>query len=505
LGCAEVKHINGDALDCRRSNLIPKLDNKSEFVREDGIIGHVLDSYGSQIAVIDSADIPRARLVRWWKDDSRGVLGKLSNGKQINLQRWILELESSDSRAVFFKDGDFTNCRRSNMHIVKNPTALRSYERKFNDFSIQGSTVYIKSYWKSYPFEVQVDVSDLDMIKSYGRWSIIGSAEPYLYAVGSNSSGKQIRMHRLIMNAQKTEIVDHIDGNTLNNQRANLRVTDNRGNALNRNVSSKGVSGDSNVYFLSHLKSRQWLVNLREKGRSLHWSRHEDLDTARETAQLARAMYYPTSKEGTAITVNLGGYLESSFVNGPGNRCVVWFAGCRRGCVGCFNPELWSFQPQNLVSPESLASRIINSQVHGLTISGGDPMDSPLATFRFLRALHDSNGELGDRLPGGIILFTGMVIEELNYVQRECLNYIDLLIDGRFEQDKRIDHILAGSSNQRFHFLDKPGRGKDRINPDEVKIDHEVEVHASSDHLEITGFPFVKHQWLKQHGLKVIK
>jgi hypothetical protein len=98
-----------------------------------------------------------------------------------------------------------------------------------------------------------------------------------------------------------------------------------------------------------------------------------------------------------------------------------------------------------------------------------------------------------------------MVIEELNYVQRECLNYIDLLIDGRFEQDKRIDHILAGSSNQRFHFLDKPGRGKDRINPDEVKIDHEVEVHASSDHLEITGFPFVKHQWLKQHGLKVIK
>ncbi len=45
---------------------------------------------------------------------------------------------------------------------------------------------------------------------------------------------KNIKMHRLILNAKPNEIVDHIDGNGLNNQKSNLRIVSRRQNAQNR-------------------------------------------------------------------------------------------------------------------------------------------------------------------------------------------------------------------------------------------------------------------------------
>ncbi|MFO0857258.1 MAG: HNH endonuclease [Phycisphaerales bacterium] len=40
-------------------------------------------------------------------------------------------------------------------------------------------------------------------------------------------------LHRLIVGAEANEVIDHIDGNRLNNQRSNLRSTTHQGNAQN--------------------------------------------------------------------------------------------------------------------------------------------------------------------------------------------------------------------------------------------------------------------------------
>jgi len=51
--------------------------------------------------------------------------------------------------------------------------------------------------------------------------------------------GGRSLLHRVIAGAAKGQVVDHVDGNRLNNQRANLRITTHQGNAQNLQSAQK--------------------------------------------------------------------------------------------------------------------------------------------------------------------------------------------------------------------------------------------------------------------------
>jgi anaerobic ribonucleoside-triphosphate reductase activating protein len=84
-------------------------------------------------------------------------------------------------------------------------------------------------------------------------------------------------------------------------------------------------------------------------------------------------------------------------------------------------------------------------------------------------------------LSKGVILFTGYSIDEINkdFLLRKSLSYIDVLIDGRYEKDKRISSGLRGSENQNILYF------SDKIHPDELMIDQEIEVGVSCDKIYI--------------------
>lgn len=86
----------------------------------------------------------------------------------------------------------------------------------------------------------------------------------YKNYVCTNIAGHNIKLHRLILNAPKSKIVDHIDGNPLNNVRGNLRLcTMQQNNFHRRPVKSK--SSTSKFKGVAR-KNERWKAEIRING-----------------------------------------------------------------------------------------------------------------------------------------------------------------------------------------------------------------------------------------------
>jgi anaerobic ribonucleoside-triphosphate reductase activating protein len=177
--------------------------------------------------------------------------------------------------------------------------------------------------------------------------------------------------------------------------------------------------------------------------------------------------------------------IHTSKVNGPGERLVIWTQGCSKGCKNCFNPATWKFEGLNIL-PLDIIKDI--GSVSGVTISGGDPLEQG-DILDLLIPLYNLN------LPKGIILFSGYTIDEINNSSlRECLNYIDVLIDGRYIDEQRISSGLRGSENQNIIYF------SDKIKPEELEIDQEIEIGDGY----ISGFPYIDKIYLRKMGIKLL-
>lgn len=136
--------------------------------------------------------------------------------------------------------------------------------------------------------------------------------------------------------------------------------------------------------------------------------------------------------------------------DGYGLRYAIYFAGCGHHCPGCHNPASHDPAAGDPLTGEffELICREINGNpiLDGVTLSGGDPLYHPAAMAEFLRRLRERTGQ-------SVWCYTGFTLEEClaDPDRRECLRYIDVLVDGRFVAELR-DPALAfrGSSNQRI-------------------------------------------------------
>jgi anaerobic ribonucleoside-triphosphate reductase activating protein len=188
--------------------------------------------------------------------------------------------------------------------------------------------------------------------------------------------------------------------------------------------------------------------------------------------------------------MNIRGYGLSK-VNGPGNRFVLWTQGCSKGCSECFNPETWSTNVYKEYSPRQIFELVKNFEVDGITISGGDPLEQEDELLELLMLLSTI------RLSKGIILFSGFTRAEIssNIIRENCLRYIDVLIDGRYEKNLKVDFSLKGSSNQEFYFF------SNKISSDELCFDQEIEISSLEGDIMMTGFPNISRKILKDLGV----
>jgi len=136
-----------------------------------------------------------------------------------------------------------------------------------------------------------------------------------------------------------------------------------------------------------------------------------------------------------------------SRANGPGVRAVVWVQGCTLGCPGCFNPATHPADGGGAMDVEALARELAGLPVDGITISGGEPFEQPEALLALVTGLAGTS----------IIVFSGFTRTEIERqpLGPAVLERIDVLVDGRYLERRRIGRGLRGSANQVVHLISR--------------------------------------------------
>jgi endogenous inhibitor of DNA gyrase (YacG/DUF329 family) len=156
------------------------------------------------------------------------------------------------------------------------------------NYTVDGDVAILHLESKGKQYDCYIDLEDLEKVKSHRlTWRIFypkTQTTPYVVSHG-------VRMHRLIMDCPKGMVIDHIDGNGLNNRKANLRICTHAENCQNlhgvnpRNITS-GIRGIS-----WHKRDKRWRVRVSHK----YIGEYKDLETAKRVAIEARKKLLPFS------------------------------------------------------------------------------------------------------------------------------------------------------------------------------------------------------------------
>lgn len=125
-----------------------------------------------------------------------------------------------------------------------------------NKYHIKGDATYIDLYNKQNNVIAQaiIDTEDLDKVK-YTKWKLSGSG----YAMNTPKySGYSKHMSRVILDTP--DFVDHINHNTLDNRKKNLRVVTRSQNQIN--VNYRGITVTKSGKYYAHIKINQQMINL---------------------------------------------------------------------------------------------------------------------------------------------------------------------------------------------------------------------------------------------------
>lgn len=133
--------------------------------------------------------------------------------------------------------------------------------------------------------------------------------------------------------------------------------------------------------------------------------------------------------------------------NGSGIGSTLFVSGCDFHCLSCFNQEYQDFnygQLWNRRVETQFLEMCKNPQVDHISILGGEPLQQDISLYFLLMKIHHD-------IKKPIWLWTGYTWEEIvNGGKKYLLNYIDILVDGKFiESQKDLRLAYRGSKNQR--------------------------------------------------------
>ena len=144
--------------------------------------------------------------------------------------------------------------------------------------------------------------------------------------------------------------------------------------------------------------------------------------------------------------------------NGPGVRISLFVSGCSHRCKGCFNEVAWDYhygRPFTEETEEEILEMLKPGYIKGLTLLGGEPFD-PKNQEAVVHLLRKVKARYPEKSIWG---FTGYLFDQDILagkvgdpaVAREYLSYLDVLVDGKFVEERmNLNLRFRGSENQRL-------------------------------------------------------
>ena len=142
--------------------------------------------------------------------------------------------------------------------------------------------------------------------------------------------------------------------------------------------------------------------------------------------------------------------------NGPNIRATLFVSGCTHNCKGCFNKDYQDFnygKEWTSITETLFLCYVKDPKVKGVSILGGEPLQQTMDN-----SLADLLAKIKENTNKPIWLWTGYKLEDVinNTKVMNILQYVDVLIDGKFEEDKKdLNLMYRGSANQRIINLTK--------------------------------------------------
>lgn len=157
--------------------------------------------------------------------------------------------------------------------------------RKLNKYKIMDNNVYV--YFNNIQDYFICDLDDFYKIKDFTWWA---KYSKWGYYAVATIGDKKVRLHRMIVNCPDGMQVDHINGNTLDNRKCNLRVVTNQQNSINSCKPSNNTSGYKGVYL--DKQRRKWVANIKVDYKTIYLGRFDNINDAIKAREEAEIKYF---------------------------------------------------------------------------------------------------------------------------------------------------------------------------------------------------------------------
>lgn len=171
-----------------------------------------------------------------------------------------------------------------------------------NDYEVRGDiTVIFLKKKNGEAFETIISTEDLPKaMEMPNKWAAKYDPDIKNYYVRGrfpkvNGKVREIRLHRWLMGDPKGMVIDHMNHDTLNNTRDNLRVITNAQNQQNRKGAMKNNKSSGIRGVTWHKRDKKWQAEIIINRKYKFLGYFDDVKEAEKAAIEARTIYMPFS------------------------------------------------------------------------------------------------------------------------------------------------------------------------------------------------------------------